>query len=352
MSPKGISDNLFFSEIFGGGIYRWNGRFADGTFGCSDGEESPLLTHVTTGETYYTKWIDADGGTRSYYQQLILSPPQCLDILWPSDMIRVPDARAELFRLSLAQNYLEATPVSRTGERAVLLFSCAGTPTAAERSGWTGSYSWKDPALRKIAGRLIEIFDRLNRAGYIYQDFHLSRFFFGCDGRVLLNFSNLIFPLGWGSGLSSSRVCTPAAGEFPLEFAQPAFVQGKKPWPDFRSQNYSLGALLFFLFLGRHAYEGALMTGRLDRPSRQRFTWLRDYHRMPIFIFDPEDRSNHIGEFQEEQTIVELWEQLPESLKDAFLMTLRQDHADGSKRVCFPTPATWLRLMEQLGWYP
>lgn len=347
MKRKNVSDNLFFSEIFGGGIYQWNSQFVCSPLDRRGEENSPLLIHAVTGEQYYTKWVDTSEGMRSYYQKLILSPPQCSNILWPSDMISVPEARAGLFGLPVAQNYFEVKPVKRPGETAVLLFSYTGglnAVGAAERLDRTSPHGWRDPVLQKIAGHTVEIFHWLNRAGYAYQDFHLSRFFFGNDGRVILDFTNLIFPLKKGSRGPSDRMRI-SSGKFPLEFAEPAFVYGRKKRLDIRSQNYSLCALLFFLFLGRYAYDGRLMDENPDKT-------VREDRKMPAFIFDPEDLSNRVGEFEEEQLVIERWGGLPEVLKEAFLMTLRQNGEKDSPCVCYPTPATWLWLLEQLGWYP
>ncbi len=351
MKPKDAFGGLFFSEIFGSGLYQWGGQFVRDPFGRSG--DSPLLIHAVTGEGYYTRRVDADGETRRYYQKLILTPPRCLDILWPSDMFRIPDTGAERFGPPLAQNGFGQALAKRVGETAVLLFPCAGAAGASGRQYPAGPYSWKDPVLRRIAGRTIEIFDRLNTAGYVYQDFRLSRFFFGADGRVLLDFSNLIFPLEReGGGYASKGTRAPSAKEIPLEFADPAFVQGRKKRLDIRSQNYSLCALLFFLFLGRLPYEGRLLTGSSDKTAQEYLIKFREYHKMSIFIFDPDDSSNHIGVFQEEKLIVELWEQLPQPLKEAFLMALGQERIKNPHGICCPTPRTWLRTLGQLGWYP
>ena len=40
-------------------------------------------------------------------------------------------------------------------------------------------------------------------------------------------------------------------------------------------------------------------------------TGMRVYHKTPVFIFDPQDSSNHLGEFAADQKVIDLWEELP-----------------------------------------
>lgn len=71
---------------------------------------------------------------------------------------------------------------------------------------------------------------------------------------------------------------------------------------------------------------------------------------MPVFIFDPEDRRNGLGEFEDEKPVIALWEELPECLKTILIQTLRKGNAERTGQVNNPTPSTWLRCFKELGW--
>lgn len=69
------SGDLYYSAIYGGGIYEWTGEMVQDPVGGERGEEavSPLLSHVLTGEQFFLKRIP--DGSRSRYRNMILSPP-------------------------------------------------------------------------------------------------------------------------------------------------------------------------------------------------------------------------------------------------------------------------------------
>ena len=201
-----------------------------------------------------------------------------------------------------------------------------------------------------MAVEIARALESLNRSGYLYADIHLSRIYFSDVGSVYLDFSNLIFSFQDSVGRAADTVCRVEQGEYPLEFADPALVRGLAPHVDLHSQNYSLCALFFYLFLGRYPYDGRLLTGYVDDTSQQHYVKFRDYHRMPVFIFDPEDTKNSLGAFWEEQQVIELWEELPGKLQEMFIRTLRQENAERTGPVNNPTPSTWLRCFRELGW--
>lgn len=137
---------------------------------------------------------------------------------------------------------------------------------------------------------------------------------------------------------------------YPVEFAEPAVVQGRQEYFDYRSQNYSMAAMFFYLMFGRHAYDGKLMDGYMDDTEREHYEKFRDYHKMPVFIFDPEDDSNALGTFADEQAILDLWTEVPEKLKYLFLRALRQENAERTGKDNTPLPEEWLNCFELLGW--
>ena len=83
-------DDLIFSAVYGGGIYRWSGERAPDPL---MGEEalSPLLTNLLTGETFFLRRLDCPGEeAMASCCRRILTPPGRKDILWPSDLVFLP----------------------------------------------------------------------------------------------------------------------------------------------------------------------------------------------------------------------------------------------------------------------
>lgn len=210
--------------------------------------------------------------------------------------------------------------------------------------------SWKNPEIRNMSVQILQAIDSVNKCGYAYEDIHLSRIFFRSDGTVYLNFSNLVYSFEDFISEEATIFCRAEAGEYPIEFAEPAYVRGIQKSFDFNTQNYSLCALLFYLFFGQYCYDGRLLTGYVDDSIQAHYVKFRDYHKMPVFIFDPNDSQNALGAFDEEQQVIELWEECPQMLRELFTMTLSQSNAERCGEVINPPPATWLRCFKQLGW--
>ena len=53
---------LFFSSIYGSGVYEWNNQYVQDPIGSDNGTGcvSPLLTNKLTGESYFIKRLDCD----------------------------------------------------------------------------------------------------------------------------------------------------------------------------------------------------------------------------------------------------------------------------------------------------
>ena len=187
--------------------------------------------------------------------------------------------------------------------------------------------SWKNKKIQQMAIEIARRIQSINESGYLYLDFHLSRLFFSQDGRLYLNFSNLIFPDRNKQQWAEEDFFDMEACSYPVEFAEPAIVQGKQKYFDYSSQNYSMAAMFFYLMFGRYAYEGRLMDGYVDDSERAHYEKFRDYHKMPVFIFEPEDDSNALGLFADEQRIVELWKDAAPALRDLFLRAMCQKTA-------------------------
>ena len=349
-------EDLYFSLLFGGGIYGWDGEYVQDPL-CGDNGEgylSPLLTNVITGEQFYTKRYSCSPERLASCLEMIRRQPMTDHILWPSDIVELKATQQDDCKLFVAQEYIpEPTPVKeRHGDKA-FLFPYGGYPSAVNgirKLQQIDGLNWKNPEVRKIVTEIALAFESINRCGYFYTDIHLSRIYFHDDNSVCLDFSHLIFSIR--EAVQSSNVLFEVKQEeYPTEFADPSIVRGMRHQMDYHSQNFSLCALFFYLLLGQYPYDGRLLTGYSDDSEQAHYLKFRDYHKMPVFIFDPNDEQNALGAFYEEQQVIDLWDELPNCLKELFINTLRCENAERSVLVNNPTPSTWIRCFQEIGWY-
>lgn len=344
------SPGLFFSALYGGCVYEWTGKSVRDPLARGDGRTSPLVKCIHTKSLFYLKRIAAGKKERKRYSRYILSPPQRQVIAWPADLVALSPEQRRLCGLSLARDYKDAPPPDENGEQQMaLLFPYQKYP------GWINglqalpqhpdAINWDNPAVRRMAVKIVRALALLNQTGYYYADFRLSRFFISENASAaFLDFSPLLYPIG-GSHLQKED--RPSRAEYPLEFGDPAVAQGILKKPDRRSQDYSLCAMLFYLFTGRHAYDGRLLSGYVDYDAGSHYIKFRDSQRMPIFIFDPADPRNHLGALSEDRQTTALWERLPVQMRERFLAALKQENAERLFPTKLPNPQDWLAQFEQ-----
>lgn len=347
---------VYHSSVFGNGTYEWNDDVVQDPLcgDTGDGAISPLLTNVKTGELFFMKRFECGDKLFHCYKERIIAPPPSQYVLWPSDMLELNQSQRAACTLFLARDYSESPkPIIARDDSRAFLFPYGGYPfmmNAVRKLAQLDQINWKNPQIRQMAVSLAKALEDLNRSGYFYVDFHLSRLYFKADNTAFLDFSSLIFTFDDLRRMNVEEICHLEPEEYPIEFADPAVVRRLIAHVDYHSQNYSLCALFFYLFVGRYAYDGRLLTGYADDSPQTHYTKFRDYHKVPVFIFDPEDPQNGLGIFYEDQQVIELWEELPECLRELFVKTLRRENAEREVQVNNPTPSTWLKCFEELGW--
>lgn len=243
MNGKGYfsSDGLFFSAIYGSGIYQWSRKEVQDSFaGEKEKRSSPVLVSQVTGEKYFARRFQNKELLRNRYQKQIQNPPKGNRILWPVDMVLLSEKREDPDSTGLLLFPLKDIYGVKN------IRYCLEQIREDDRN-------WTNRKIRKMSVEIVRGLEDLNRSGYIYGDLHLSSIYFRKDRSVLLDFSDLIFTFEEIVKKENEILCPPAE-EYPLAFAEPSFVRGQKKALDFNSQNYSLNALLFFLFFARHAY--------------------------------------------------------------------------------------------------
>lgn len=350
------TDDFYFSKMYGSGIYENTGELV--SFPLNDAndktQESPLVRNTVTGETFFLKRAHFDREILDGYIHNVQLPVDNKVILWPNDLIDLPEEQQENCKIFVENEYsADVTPFDKRDGSLGMLFPYDGYQKmiSAERK-WTTvmEKNWKNNEVQKMAVEIVKAMQKINETGYIYADIHLSRFYFSSNNTVYLDFSNLIYPISDSVGEQAEKKCAPAQGEYPIEFAEPAYVKGIQKSMDLDSQNYSLCALLFYLFFDRYAYDGADMAGYVDVTLQNHYVKFRDYHKMSVFIFDPDAERNKIGIFDEEMKTIELWEECPHRLKELFISTLKESNANRIEKVNNPTPEQWLKCFDELGW--
>ena len=261
------TDTLVYSCVFGSGIYLPTSYPIQDPLCGDDGSAavSPLFRNILTGEEFFAKRINCSKKLQKQapelffgrYKSLIANPPSRVHLLCPSDMISLSGEQADACRLFVAQEYSDIiTPPSPGEDGYAVLFPCRGYPNMCNgirKLSMLTQKNWQNPEIRRMAVEIVAALEDINRSGYIYTDMHLSRFFFTKEGAVYLNFSNLLFPFQDLRSHERTNLCGVDDNSYPVEFADPSIVQRKSCTFDFQSQNYSLCALLFYLFLGQYA---------------------------------------------------------------------------------------------------
>lgn len=351
-------DDFLFSSLFGSAIYSLSENYVQDPLLMSrqDMRQNPLVQDVQTGEEYCIRTFRMNPETEAHYCRLIRYPPDRSLILWPCDCVRLTGEQAQLCSLPVENCYdgKQKSEEENNPCGAVLFpyFAREILIPADKRFEQEQDRTWRNPAVRRLAFSVLTAFERLNRWGYIYLDLHPSRILFGKNDLVVLDFSNLVF---MKQEIARRHPCTtldPSA--VPIEFAEPAVIQGTVTQADIRSQNYSLTALLFYMLFHRYPYDGRLLAGHVDNSEHSHLAKFKEYHKLPVFIFDPDDENGikAMDIFEEDIKLKEVWEQCPQLIRDQFTKVLRQANAERkpSATTCAASPKDWLDLFEQVGW--
>lgn len=346
---------MYYSLVYGNGLYRWTGETVEDPVGGANGQKEacPLLQNAITGERFFARRLRCFTNEIGRYRAQILRPPAIDSILWPSDLVELHEYQ-EGFLAYVHNQYTDMPkePVQQGGAYA-LLFPYGDYPKILRAEVVYGAMqepSWKEESVRTLAVEAVRTIHNLNLCGYSYLDMSLSRLFVNARGNVLLDYSNLVYSTDDLRDANDLWACAPEQGEYPVEFMEPAYVQGLVDRMDFHTQNYALAAFLFYVLYGNYAYDGRLLIGETDDSLIQHYDKFRKYHQMPVFIFDENDSRNTLGLFAEDEAIITLWKESPEQVKELFAYTLAEKNAKRENDTCNPSPRTWLRVFKEVGW--
>ena len=189
------------------------------------------------------------------------------------------------------------------------------------REGFASITAMTNAALHITAG-----FRELHNKGYSYQDLNDGNFFINPKtGDVLICDNDNVSEYGKNSGiLGKARYMAPE-------------IVAKNVKPDIKTDRFSLSVVLFLLWTNNHPLEGkAACPVCMDAKHERKI-----YGENPVFIFDPDDKSNipvqglHKG-------AISRWPLLPVYLKDLFIRAFnREVLKDPANRII---EQEWLRI--------
>lgn len=186
-------------------------------------------------------------------------------------------------------------------------------------------------ALCRAAFNLTQGYQKLHAMGYSYRDISFGNLFFDPDtGDVLICDNDNVSVNGKDD---SSVYGTP-------RFMAPEIVLGKAK-PSRNTDLFSLAVLLFYMFMMNHPLEG----------KREAEIKCMDIHAMnrlygtdPVFIFDPDDKSNRPVRGYQDNALI-YWDLYPEHLKQLFVQAFTVGISAPNRRV---TENKWLETFANM----
>ncbi len=157
-------------------------------------------------------------------------------------------------------------------------------------------------------------FRELHRKGFSYQDLNDGNFFINPeDGDVLICDNDNVAPYGESLGIAGKA-----------RYMAPEVVRNIKR-PDIMTDRFSLSVILFRILFLDHPLEGKnTLCPCLTEELEQKF-----YGKEPLFIYDPDDRSNmpvrgvHCN-------VIRLWPLYPKFIRDKFIKAFSKEALSGS----------------------
>lgn len=185
--------------------------------------------------------------------------------------------------------------------------------------------------LCKVAFSLTKGYQKLHGMGYSYRDISFGNLFFNPDnGEVLICDNDNVSINGKDD---SSVYGTP-------RFMAPEIVVGKAK-PSRNTDLFSLAVLLFYIFMLNHPLEGKL---EANIKCMDIFAMNQLFGTNPIFIFDPDDKSNRPLRGYQDNAII-YWDLYPQHLKNLFTQAFTIGLKSPARRV---TENKWLETFANM----
>lgn len=183
-------------------------------------------------------------------------------------------------------------------------------------------------AMINCAIRMASAFNVLHFKGMCYQDLNDGNFFIRRkDGDVLVCDNDNASPINNPSGIAGKA-----------RYMAPSVVIGAKP--NYYTDRYSLALCLFLLFVRTHPLEGVRT---LSMPEMNDYFIQLYYGKDPIFIADPNDRSNGPNkDIEGVSNYFVRWPLLNKGMKETFIKAFSKEAMTKDEKK-YPDERTWQR---------
>lgn len=275
-----------------------------------------------------------------WHKEFVFHPMMSSNFEWPIDFLqcKVSEGKYILYNAFPYRAFLNYVPIKK------LLYQRRDSKIL----------DWRRKPICQVCRSFLLAMQQLDEAGYNYNDFNIERILYQeTTGQVLLRYTPMMRARTEESHLNPLESAT-----VPKEFAAP-YIFGEK-FDGFlpkESDYYSVAAILFRLMVGRLPYEGRGLSiyGYVFDPLRDvealgHNTYFQHYHQYPHFIFDPEDDRNRMAPMQENDVVLERWEELPEQIKEMFRNSLCQNTAEHLTGGKLYSPGQWMEACNRYCW--
>ncbi len=267
---------------------------------------------VVLGTKHYAlKWYYRHTGTktqRKILENLISMGKPSESFLWPEDIVHKSRGGAFGYIMELRPNNFKSI---------VDLMKRKADPSFH--------------VLCKVAYNMTKGYQKLHEIGYSYRDISFGNLFFDPNtGDVLICDNDNVSINGYDD---STVYGTP-------RFMAPEIVRGQAK-PSRNTDLFSLAVLLFYIFMLNHPLEGKL---EADIRCMDIYAMNKLYGKNPVFIFDPDDKSNRPVEGYQDNALI-YWDLYPERLKKLFTQAFTAGISSPNRRV---TENKWLETFTNL----
>lgn len=298
---------------------------SDGVLGC--GGQGEVYAVEYDGSAYALKWYTSERilekkeeFIRNMDENIRRGAPTS-KFLWPLRMTKELRGSFGYMMKLIPGNYSSLSDILRTYRVEIL-------PDGSSQRIRVG-FSSLDPMVL-ASMNIVDSFRALQRSGYSYQDLNDGGFYIDTDtGDVLICDCDNVAPEGSNLGIRGK----------PGYMAPDVVTNESLPSPD--SDKYSLAVVLFKLFMRGDPLEGkkvcrcVVLTGSAE---------LEHYGTNPIFVFDPNDRSNEPVPGIH-NNLIKNWKLYPDYVRDAFTKTFTAGLRNAPSRVI---PNEWFKILTKL----
>jgi serine/threonine protein kinase len=273
------------------------------------GGQGEVYHVVSNGKDYALKWYFKKSATRvqkNILDNLVKKGEPDSSFLWPKDLIN-----------QSSESFGYIMPLRPPAYKSIV--------DLMKRRAEPSFY-----ALCRAAYKLTQGYQKLHSMGFSYRDISFGNLFFEPNtGDVLICDNDNVAANDAGSGVYG----TP-------RFMAPEIVVGKAK-PSRNTDLFSLAVLLFYMFMLNHPLEGKL---EANIKCMDMFAMNKLYGTNPVFIFDPNDKSNEPLPGYQDNAII-YWALYPWPLKELFLQSFTVGLTQPNRRV---TENQWLDAFANL----